>query len=72
MAIETEFKVQIYAGRKGVLSRRQWFARIVSRNGSHEFRSSEGYNNRKYLETLCRRLFPTLVVEFMDPPSAVQ
>jgi hypothetical protein len=66
-------RVEIYAGRKGVLSRKQWYARVVGGLFDEPlFRSTEGYNNRGELEALCKSVFPTLPVEFVDPPSAVK
>jgi hypothetical protein len=66
------FRIEIYAGRRGLLKRKQWFARVVATaNGENVFRSSEGYNNQLDLVHICDRVYPGFPKKFMDPPSAV-
>lgn len=66
-------RVEIYAGRKGLLGRKQWYARLVGGDQREPlFRSTEGYNNRKYLQGICAECFPGVPIDFMDPPSAVK
>jgi hypothetical protein len=64
--------IEIYAGRKGLLGRKQWRARVMSANGFDVlFVSAEGYNNRGELIDLCQQLFPSLTIHYLDAPSAV-
>lgn len=70
--MKAPFKIQIYAGRPGFLSRKQWYARVISlANNENLFKSSEGYNNLQDLVDVTKFLFPGAPIEFMDPPSAV-
>ena len=70
--MRSPYKIEIYAGRRGLLARRQWHARVVStRNGKRLFRSSEGYNNQAELIDICKSVHPGLPVEIMNPPGAV-
>jgi uncharacterized protein YegP (UPF0339 family) len=53
-------RVQIYRSRKGLLSRTQYRARVVSGNGKTLFVSAEGYNNLEDLLAIVDQLFPDL------------
>lgn len=62
-----DYGIEIYSARRGVLSRKQWRARIVSEDNDFRlFISSEGYNNRKELRTLCERVMPHLPISFVE------
>jgi hypothetical protein len=66
------FHVRIYAGKRGLLKRKQWFARTVNdRNRLEGFRSSEGYNNRGDLVEQVNIHFPGVAIVYDDPHSAV-
>lgn len=67
-------RVEIYAGRRGLKLRKQWYARVISKTtfGDEElFRSSEGYDNREDLLDIVDSLFPGMPVKYLDPYSAV-
>jgi hypothetical protein len=53
-------RVQIYQGRRGLLGRKQYRARVVSPNGKVLFVSAEGYSNLDELLAISDRLFPNL------------
>lgn len=60
-------RVQIYHGRRGLLSRKQYRARVVAGNGETLFVSAEGYNNLDDLLAITDRLFPHLQREGVGP-----
>jgi hypothetical protein len=60
-------KVQIYHGRRGLLSRKQYRARVVAPNGRVLVVTAEGYNNLKDLFAITDRLFPNLQREGVGP-----
>jgi hypothetical protein len=62
-------KLQIYCGRKGLLSRKQYRARVVASNGRTLFVSGEGYNNIGDLLNITNRLFPHLQREGLTLPN---
>lgn len=65
-------KIYIYAGRMGLLSRKQWRASLIGKNGSDVlFVSGEGYNNRNELVELCQDVFPGVDIVHLDPRSVV-
>ncbi|MDQ3023906.1 MAG: hypothetical protein M3R04_05930 [bacterium] len=58
--------VEVYEGRRGLLLRKQFRARVRSgRNGNILFVTSEGYNNQMDLLNIVGRLFPDLPVEYI-------
>lgn len=56
----SEDRLQIYQGRRGLLTRKQYRARVVAANGKRLFVSAEGYNNLRDLLAITDRLFPHL------------
>lgn len=60
-------KVQIYRGKRGLLSRTQYRARVVAPNGKVLMTSAEGYNNLDDLLAIIGRLFPNLQREGVGP-----
>ena len=61
-----DYAIEIYPGRRGILRRPQWRARIVSdRNGQTIFPSGEGYNNRQELRDICEAVCPHLTIRFV-------
>jgi hypothetical protein len=62
-----EDRLQIYCGRKGLLKRKQYRARVIAGNGKALFVSGEGYNNLKDLLAITDRLFPHLQREGVGP-----
>lgn len=60
-------KVQIYLGRRGLLLRKQFRARVVAPNGRVLFASAEGYSNLADLLAITDRLFPNLMREGVGP-----
>lgn len=53
-------RVEIYQGKRGLLGRKQYRARVVAPNGKVLFVSAEGYNNLSELLAISDRLFPNL------------
>jgi hypothetical protein len=68
----TNRKVEIYAGRRGLLKRKQWFARVVASNGKNVWRTSEGYNNLREVQDEVGLSFPGLVQHIIDPVATVK
>lgn len=58
-------EVEIYKGRRGLLSRNQWRARVRSENRNITFVSAEGYNNLGDLERVVARMFPGLPRKYL-------
>ncbi len=60
-----DYYVEVYKGKRGLFSRSQYRARILSANGNIIFQTSEGYNNQMDLLNVVGRLFPHLAVEYV-------
>lgn len=56
-------RVQIYRGKRGLLSRNQWRLRTVAGNGKVELVAAEGYNNLGDVMNLAGRYFPDCTPE---------
>lgn len=56
-------KIVIYRGRRGLLTRSQYRARVVHQNGNTLWTTPEGYNNKADLREMCRRSMPNVEIE---------
>lgn len=55
-------KIQIYRGRRGLLSRNQYRARAM-RSGRVVWSTPEGYNNKQDLKDVCESFMPGVRIE---------
>lgn len=59
-----DVKAQVYPSKRGLLRRKQWRARIVSKaNGKRILVTPEGYNNRAECEAAVLSVAPAIEIE---------
>jgi uncharacterized protein YegP (UPF0339 family) len=58
-----EDHIEIYRARRGLLSRNQFRARVVAKNGRTVWILSETYNNKGDVAGMCQRYMPQLPIK---------